>query len=278
MRKLKSDTRVISFKRLKAFVFDSVVGGSCKELTDYNAYRMTVKEYLINTGFALLLLAGLTYVFYRSFWIWALISPLALLFPRHRKKQRIASQKTQLLLQFKEALYVISAALTAGKSVEMAFRSALQDLRILYIDPDTPIIRELEIIIRRMELNGTIEDALQSFAKRAHLEDVSSFTDVFVTCKRRGGNMVEVIKNTSETVADKIRTREEIETLITEKKFEQKVLNGMPIIMIFILKSSSPEFMEPVYTTAMGHFGMTVSVVLFVAAYVVSERIMRIEV
>ena len=190
----------------------------------------------------------------------------------------ITRQKQELLLQFKEALYVISAALTAGKSVEMAFRSALQDLRILYIDPETPIIGELEIIIRKMELNGTIEDALQNFSKRAHLEDVRSFADVFVTCKRRGGNLVEVIKNTSGTVADKIRTREEIETLITEKKFEQKVLNAMPILMIFILNSSSPEFMEPVYSTGMGRFGMTIAVLLFVAAFVMSDKIMKIEV
>lgn len=267
-----------TFKWLKHLVFDSVTQGPVKELKDYSDYHMTVKEYLVYIGIALLGLAGLTYIFYRSLWIWLLLAPLSLFFPRYRKKQLIHQQKQELLLQFKEALYVIAASLTAGKSVEMAFRSALADLRILYIDPETPIIKELEIIIRKMELNGTIEEALINFAKRCHLEDVRSFTDVFVTCKRRGGNMVEVIKNTSNTVADKIRTREEIETLITEKKFEQKVLNAMPVVMVFILKSSSPEFMEPVYTTVMGRVGMTLAVALFVLAYVASDKIMKIEV
>lgn len=267
-----------TFSKLKAHVFDSVVKGTVRELKDYDEYHMTLKAYATCTGIALLAIGGLAYVFYRSFWVWLMLAPLALCFPRYRKKQLIARQKQELLLQFKEALYVIAASLTAGKSVEMAFRSALSDLRILYIDPETPIIRELEVIIRKMELNGTIEDALLNFAKRAHLEDIRSFADVFVTCKRRGGNMVEVIKNTSGTVADKIRTREEIETLITEKKFEQKVLNAMPLVMIFILNSSSPEFMEPVYTTALGRIGMTVSVILFALAYGASEKIMRIEV
>lgn len=274
----EAQNKSFTFSKAKEYVFDSVLKGSAKELKDYNAYQMSPREYLLSVGVALAVLAGLTYVFYRSLWIWLLVSPLSLLFPRCRKKQRIGRQKQELLLQFKEALYVIAASLTAGKSVEMAFRSALSDLRILYIDPETPIIKELEIIIRKMELNGTIEEALQNFSKRAHLEDVRSFTDVFVTCKRRGGNMVEVIKNTSNTIADKIRTREEIETLITEKKFEQKVLNAMPIVMIFILKSSSPEFMEPVYTTAMGRLGMTVAVVLFILAYAASDKIMKIEV
>lgn len=267
-----------SLAALKVYVFDSVTQRTVKELKDYSDYPMPLKQFLLCIGVALAGLGALSYIFYRSFWVWVLLAPLALFYPRYRRKQLIALQKQELLLQFKEALYVIAASLTAGKSVEMAFRSALSDLRILYIDPETPIIKELEIIIRKMELNGTIEDALQNFSKRAHLEDVTSFTDVFVTCKRRGGNMVEVIKNTSNTIADKIRTRGEIETLITEKKFEQKVLNAMPIVMVLILKSSSPEFMDRVYTTGLGKMGMTVAVALFVTAYIASDRIMRIEV
>lgn len=264
--------------KVKDYTFDSVIAGVQKELKDYNEYRMTLKEFVLYVLLALAGLGVLSYIFYRSWIVFLILAPVALAFPRYRKKQLIEKQKQELLLQFKETLYVISASLTAGKSVEMAFRSALQDLKILYIDPETYILKELEIIIRKMELNGTIEEALTNLSKRAHLEDIRSFTDVFVTCKRRGGNLVEVIKNTSETIADKIRTREEIETLITEKKFEQKVLNAMPVVMIFILKSSSPEFMEPVYTTTMGRFGMTIAVVLFIAAYIASDRIMKIEV
>lgn len=248
------------------------------DLTDYNTYFMSRKEYVGYVGMAAVLIGCLVYVFYRSFAIGCILAPCALWFPSWQKKRLIRSQKNQLLLQFKEALYVISAALTAGKSVEMAFRSALSDLRILYINPETPIIKELEIILRKMELNGTVEEALQNFSARAHLEDVSSFTDVFVTCKRRGGNLVEVIKNTSSVIAEKIRTKQEIETVIAEKKMEQKVLNGMPIVMVFILNSSSPEFMEPVYGTVMGRLGMTVAVMLFIGAYLISDRIMEIEV
>lgn len=265
-------------KRLKEKVLDPLSGGEASGLRDYDTHRMSRKAYGGYVVAALAALAALDYVFYRSFWVWLALAPAALLFPGHRKKRIIARQKQELLVQFKEALYVISASLTAGKSVEMAFRTALTDLRLLYADPDTPILKELEIIVRKMELNGTIEEALIHFSRRAHLEDVSSFTEVFVTCKRRGGNLVEVIKNTSDTIADKIRTREEIETLVTEKRFEQKVMNAMPIVMVFILNSSSPEFMVPVYTTVLGRLGMTLAVALFAGAYVLSDRIMQIEV
>lgn len=264
--------------RVKSYLLEPLEPPSGSPLRDYDTYRMGLGEYGACLLVAIAALGALDYVFYRSWWVLLVLAPTALLAPRYRKGQMIARQKQELLVQFKEALYVISASLAAGKSVEMAFRAALSDLRLLYADPDTAILKELEIIIRKMELNGTIEEALVHFSRRAHLEDVTSFTEVFVTCKRRGGNLVEVIKNTSEVIADKIRTREEIETLVTEKRFEQKVMNAMPIAMVFILNSSSPEFMTPVYTTAAGRLGMTLAVALFVAAYTLSDRIMRIEV
>jgi len=43
-------------------------------------------------------------------------------------------------------------------------------LCILYPDPDTYIIREVEYIVRRLEMNETIEDALEDLAKRSHLK------------------------------------------------------------------------------------------------------------
>jgi len=48
---------------------------------------------------------------------------------RHNEKR-----KSELNLQFKDLLYSISASLTAGKSVETAFKEALNDLCILYPD------------------------------------------------------------------------------------------------------------------------------------------------
>jgi len=107
-----------------------------------------------------------------------ILTPLALLYPKRKTKDIIEKRKSELNLQFKDLLYSISASLTAGKSVETAFKEALNDLCILYPDPDTYIIREVEYIVRRLEMNETIEDALEDLAKRSHLEDIQNFTDV----------------------------------------------------------------------------------------------------
>ena len=249
-----------------------------KAIIDYDTYIMTGKEKTVYIILAAAAIYIIGFIFYRSFILAALLCPLALYYPKIRTKEIIEKRKNDLNLQFKDMLYALSSSLTAGKSVEMAFRDVLKDLSIIYPAPDTLIIREVELMLRKLTMNQTIESVLGDFAKRAHLEDVQNFVDVFHVCKRTGGNIVDIIRNTSNIINDKIEIKQEIDTMLAARRFEQKVLNIMPILMIVILSTSSADYMEPVFTTAAGRIVMTIAVVLLAAAYFVSKKIMKIKV
>jgi len=80
-------------------------------------------------------------------------------------------------------------------------------------------------------------------------------------------------------ITDKIETKNEIETLITAKKFESRILCCTPIAMVAVLSSTSPDYMAPVFQwPGIGPLVMTVAVVMFVVAFFVGEKIMNIEV
>lgn len=247
-------------------------------LPDYNIYRMSVKERIFYTLLAAAAIFIVGYIFYHSIIFSLLLCALALLYPMIRTKEIIEKRKNELNLQFKDMLYALASSISAGKSVESSFKEVLKDLSIIYPDPNTPIINEIEYIVRRVEMNETIEDALSDFAGRSHLEDIENFVDVFYTCKRTGGNIIEVIKNTSNIINDKIEIKQEIETLLSERKFEQKVLNGMPIFLVLILTWSSGDYIAPMFTTLQGRIAMTFSIVLLVVAYFISRKIMNIKV
>ena len=48
--------------------------------------------------------------------------------------------------------------------------------------------------------------------------------------------------------------------------------------MVAVLSASSPEYMAPVFHTAIGAVVMTVAIVMFVIAFFIGEKIMDIEV
>lgn len=165
-----------------------------------------------------------------------------------------------------------------GRSLESAFKTALNDLRVLYPDENTYIIKEFGYICRKIELNEPVETALLDFAERSGLEDIKNFAEVMVICKRTGGNLVQVVKNTSAILSDKIEISQEIELLLTKQKYEQKILNIMPIVFIGLVKFGGSGYMDSLYTSIKGYLLMALALGILIAASVVSKKIFDIKV
>ena len=247
-------------------------------LTDYDVYVMTKSEKMFTIVVAAIALFAIGYVFYHSLILSALLALFAVKATKIRTRQIIDKRKNQLSLQFKDMLYSLSSALSVGKSVETGIRDSLQDLQVIYPDPETDILVELGLILRGLGMNNTIEDMFGQFAERAHLEDIDNFVDIFVTCKRTGGDLIEVMRSTSNTIGDKIEVKQEIETMISGKKYEFNFLMIVPVIMVLFLTLTSGDYMAPVFTTIVGRIAMTAAIAIFALAYVVGSKIMKINI
>ncbi|NEW06488.1 pilus assembly protein TadB [Paenibacillus sp. SYP-B3998] len=258
---------------------EEITGGRAGKgtLINYNDYELSTKERTIAILMLALPAVGIGLVFYKSMLFAFALSTVGFAYPRIRKKQLIRFRKNKLHVQFKQALSCLSSSMTAGKSIETAFREAHEDLLVMYPDPSCLIVIEFGIICRRVENGEPIEAGLKNFADRSHLEDVTNFTDVFLTCKRTGGNLVEVMKRTAGVIGEKLEIMQDITVMIAQKRFESRVLLFAPIIIVAVLAVTSPEYMEPLYTGS-GVLIMTASLLLLSACYGITQKIMNIKV
>ncbi|WP_165452283.1 type II secretion system F family protein [Paenibacillus thalictri] len=238
---------------------------------------MSVKEKVWTIAVTAAMLACIGVVFYKSIWASLLIAAISLAYPKLRAKELAVRRKQHLNIQFKQALSSISSSLGAGKSVEMSFREAVDDLKLLYPDPNTHIIRELEWIQHKLESGVTIEAALSDFSLRAGTDDIGNFVDVFVTCKRTGGNLVQVIRRTATIIQEKLEIQQEIGVMISQKRFESRMLTFAPLAVIGLLAFSSPDYMEPLYH-GFGIVIMSGCLLVLIACFFITKRIMDIKV
>jgi tight adherence protein B len=247
-------------------------------MQDYNTYVMGMKHKVlyVSAAAAVIFAAGL--LFYRNFVISLLFTPLALLYPGIKTRSIIKRRKRELNIQFKDLLYSLASSVSAGKTIESAFRTALEDLSVLYQEPSAYILAEIRNIVSRLDTNETLESALSEFAGRAGLENIDNFVNVLSISKRTGGNIARIIRNTSAIISDRIEVGQEIDMLLAERRFEQKVLNAVPVFMITLLSFSAPEYMYPVFNTVVGRLTMTVALVLMGAAWFISSKVCDIKV
>ncbi|MFD1017668.1 type II secretion system F family protein [Thalassobacillus hwangdonensis] len=248
-------------------------------LIDYSRYKLSKKEFIFYSIIAGFLFGLIGQLFYESWIAAGVLASLGLLYPYVQKKRLLEKRKEKLSLQFKEAIASLSSSLAAGRSIENSFKEVVEDLKLLYPDPNTYIIHEFEVINRRVENGETIERAIEDFSKRSDIEDIQNFSDIFITCKRTGGNLVEVIRRTSDIISEKIDIQQEVSVMVAQKRFESKVLSIAPIGMILLLKYSAGDYMAPLYQWEhMGPIVMTICLIILAVSYWISQKIMDIRV
>lgn len=220
----------------------------------------------------------LVILFYGDLMIAFILSGIGILYMPIKKQRLIKNRKKKLKEQFKESLYVLSASISVGKSVELAFIEALNDMKIVFDDYDALIIREYELIARKIRMNESIESALLDFALRADDEDIMNFTNVFITAKRTGGNLVEIMKYTITSINEKLEILENINVMITGKKYEQQILALLLPFIILYLNIFSSGFVSVLYDTIRGKVAMTAALILYILSFYVSKKVVDIEV
>ncbi len=247
-------------------------------LVNYHEYRMeraeSIKYLLIAAG----VLFAISYIFFNSPLLALFFSGGAYFYLPYKRQELARKRQTELNLQFKDALYSLASSLRVGRSLESAFLASLEDLRLLYPNPDTDIIREFSYICRRLEFNQPLELALLEFGQRSEIADIINFAEVIAICKSTGGNLVEVVKNTASILSNKIEISQDIELLLVKQKYGQKILNVMPVVFIGLIKFGGSGYMDALYTSLSGYLMMGIALAIIVVANLISRRIFAIKV
>lgn len=244
---------------------------------DYNEYRFKAKEHILYTAEGLLIEALIGYFFYRS-WIACIgLLPIVFLFLQRKKRELARKQRQDLSVQFKDLILSVSANQKAGYSIENAFRESYRDMAMLYGEGSI-ICTELRHILTGLDNNIVLEQLLYGLGMRSGLSDVVQFADVFLIAKRNGGNMTDILAKTAAVIEQKTETDKEIQLMIGAKKMEQKIMNMVPFLIIFYISSTSKGFFDVLYHNLIGVIIMTVCLGFYLAAYLLSGRIVDIEV
>ncbi len=218
-----------------------------------------------------------SYLFYESVIAFIALLPFGIWYFLRWEAECIGKKQREFQAQFREAIQSVSSSMRVGYSVENAMKEAKRDLSLLYSE-DTAIQREFTHMVRQIYLQVPMEQIMEEWSGRVCQEDVRNFVNVFVMAKKSGGNMLGIIKSTTDQIREKLEVRAEIETMLAARKYEFKVMSAIPFGMIAYMKVSFPEFMGALYGNMLGIGVMSVCLGIYFGAYMLGERIVNIEV
>ncbi len=244
---------------------------------DYAAYKLPVKEKLKWITLYMLLAFLIGYLFYGAIPVGLLGLPALPFYLRQKTKEAGEQRRQKLLIEFRDLILSYSHSLKAGYSIENGFREGYKDLKWQYKEDDL-IMEECRQIIGKMENKHSLEELITDLGVRSGVEEIIDFASVFSVAKKTGGNLPAIISDTGIKISDKLAVKEEIELMFAAKRFEQKIMNCIPLFMMSYIGLGTPGYFDPLYGNAAGIAIMTASLILYAAAYFLAQKIMEIRI
>ena len=122
---------------------------------DYSTYFLSKKEMMVCIGKGILAGMLAAWILYQSVYGMVTVFIFIPLCIQREKKKRREQQKETLLLQFRDAMQSVAAALQAGYSMENAWRESEKEMTELY-GQDGIFVGELHQINQAVGMNQPI--------------------------------------------------------------------------------------------------------------------------
>ncbi len=225
----------------------------------------------------ILIIIATAYIFYENILAALVLSPYIYLHFKESRKIEEKKRRLKAACEFKDGIMSVAFSLSVGYSIENSFAEATIQLKSLY-GKDSEIVQEFELIVNRLAQNENLEDILDEYADKSNVEDIKYFAEVFRYAKRSGGDILSVIRNTAMVIKEKADVNSEVETILSGKRMEQKVMSIIPFGIILYLKLTARGFISALYGNIMGAFIMTMCLCAYVLADQWAKRIVNIEV
>ena len=252
-------------------------GNSVADRKDYRKYRVEAKDIFVCSIEAIGLSVAIAWLFYRSIWgMLSLLVVLPFILVSYRGKA-IKKQQLKLREQFKECIRVVTASLYSGYSVENAFQEAEKELTQL-LGARADMCRELRLINQQIRLNIPVETLLRNLADRSGVEEIARFGQVFGHAKRSGSDFIRILKDTTRRISEKAQLEQELQIMVASRQLEQKIMNVIPLGILFFVELTSPGFLDMMYAGVLGRTVMSICLAVYGAAYLISGKIVDIRI
>ena len=173
--------------------------------------------------------------------------------------------------QMVDGLGLMSNGMRSGLSVVQAMGLVSQEM------PD-PIHSEFNLIMSQNKLGVSLEEAFVNLSKRVVTDEVEMFVTSVNILKETGGNLAETFDTITTLIRERIKVEGKIKALTAQAFWQGIILLCVPPFMAGVLSQTDPELMKPVFSTPLGWLMLTVVVILEVVAFVVIQKVTKIDV
>ncbi|MEZ0226495.1 MAG: type II secretion system F family protein [Alphaproteobacteria bacterium] len=233
-----------------------------KEKKDHKKDNVTIRDLMIQAGVEAPTSRYWMASFAFAVVVWALAAlltswpPIAIIFftfaaflggPRFILKRMAAKRQKKFLEELPDALDGCVRLLQAGMPMTEAIAMVSREFT-------GPLKEEMLKIYDNQKIGVPLGQAALETAKRIPLTEVHMFATALQIQSETGSSLSEVLTNLSTVIRARFRLKRKIQALSSEAKASAGIIGSLPPLVALGLWLASPNYMEPLFETAKGHW------------------------
>jgi len=168
----------------------------------------------------------------------------------NRKKKRIKLFDSQL----NDGIMIISNSLKVGYSFMQAIAAVTEETK-------DPFSKEFKKMLKEMGLGISEEESLKNLINRVPSGDLKLIVNAILIQKDIGGNLSEILDNIAETIRERQKIKNELQTLTAQGKLSGVIVSLIPVVLGITIYSFNKEYVLLLFNTPVG------LIMVFVAAF-----------
>ena len=158
-------------------------------------------------------------------------------------------RRAKFVKQLADALMLLTNSLRSGYGF-------VKGLELVAKEMSDPISKELNRMLREVNLGVTIDDALLNLGRRVNSQDLDIVIGAYLVQKDVGGNLTEIMEKVAETIRERLRIQGDVRVLTTQGKLSGLVVGLLPFAVVGILLLYAPDYFSSMFgPPIIGHLG-----------------------
>ena len=147
----------------------------------------------------------------------------------------------------------------------------LKGLELIAKEMDDPISKELNRMLREVNLGATIDQALLNLGRRINSQDLDIVVGAYLVQKDVGGNLTEIMEKVAETIRERLRIQGDIRVLTAQGRLSGLIVGLLPAALATLFWFWVPDYFHPLLGPPMvslgGHLELPMGVLLLLGAF-----------
>jgi tight adherence protein B len=242
-----------------------------KMLVEVDVKKTTRMLYAVSYGLGILVFLALWPNVIAGILLGFAFTMLGSIAPRILVQNMWERRSNRLVDQMVDGVTIMGNGIRAGQSITQSMERVVENLK-------GPFAQELGLILNKVRLGLSVEEAIGEFAERVHRQDVQMFATAVIVLKETGGNLAETFTTIVTTIRERQKVEKKIQALTAQGTFQAIIITLVPFGLMGMFLLMDPNFIMPLFTKPLGWFFLCLMLVLQTIGLVMMKRIVTIKV